>query len=41
LLSGAGAGGLMYALGDTSSVTDAVASAASSVEEMFVGKPSF
>lgn len=41
MLSGAGAGGIVYALGDTSVVTDTIASAASTVEEMFVGKPSF
>jgi len=42
LLSGAGAGGIVYALGgDIESVSNVVSSAADSVQDMFVGKPSF
>lgn len=42
LLSGAGAGGIVYALGgDMQSVTTAVASATDMAQDMFVGKPSF
>lgn len=42
LLSGAGAGGIVYALGgDIQTVTNVVSSAADSVQDMFVGKPSF
>ena len=45
LLSGAGAGGIVYALGGGESAVSAVAEMASSaggaVQDMFVGKPSF
>jgi len=43
LLSGAGAGGLLYAVGgDVETViTSTVATASSAVQDMFVGKPSF
>lgn len=42
LLSGAGAGGIVYAIGvDVQSVTNMVSSATESVQDMFVGKPSF
>lgn len=42
LLSGAGAGGIVYAVGgDVESVTQMVSSATDSVQDMFVGKPSF
>ena len=42
LLSGAGAGGIVYALGgDIESVTTVVSNAADTVQDMFVGKPSF
>ncbi|NBR60729.1 hypothetical protein EB118_02650 [bacterium] len=40
LLSGAGAGGIVYALGGES-VTSVVSSVTDSVQDMFVGKPSF
>jgi len=42
LLSGAGAGGLLYAMGgDTEAVTTTVTTASSVVQDMFVGRPSF
>jgi len=42
LLSGAGAGGLLYAVGgDVETVTATVSTASSAVQDMFVGKPSF
>lgn len=42
LLSGAGAGGLLYAMGgDIEVATTAVTHASSAVQDMFVGKPSF
>ena len=43
LLSGAGAGGLLYAVGGDveTVVTSTVATASSAVQDMFVGKPSF
>ena len=45
LLSGAGAGGIVYAMGGGDSavatVTEMASSASSSVQDMFVGKPSF
>jgi uncharacterized membrane protein YeiH len=45
LLSGAGAGGIVYAMGGGESAVSAVAEMASSaggaVQDMFVGKPSF
>jgi len=42
LLSGAGAGGLLYAMGgDTETAVATVASASTAVQDMFVGKPSF
>jgi hypothetical protein len=42
LLSGAGAGGLLYAVGgDVETVTSTVSTASSAVQDMFVGKPSF
>ena len=42
LLSGAGAGGLLFAMGgDTETAVAAVTSASSAVQDMFVGKPSF
>jgi hypothetical protein len=42
LLSGAGAGGLVFALGgDGESVAATVASATAAAQDMFVGKPSF
>jgi uncharacterized membrane protein YeiH len=45
LLSGAGAGGIVYALGGGENAVSAVAEMASSaggaVQDMFVGKPSF
>ena len=42
LLSGAAAGGVVYAIGgDIQTVTNAVSTAADSVQDMFVGKPSF
>lgn len=42
LLSGAGAGGIIYAIGsDVEAVTQIVSTASDSVQDMFVGKPSF
>ena len=42
LLSGAGAGGLLYAMcGDVDAVTSTVATASVAVQDMFVGRPSF
>jgi uncharacterized membrane protein YeiH len=45
LLSGAGAGGIVYALGGgesaVSAVTEMASSAGGAVQDMFVGKPSF
>lgn len=42
LLSGAGAGGLLYAMGgDVETVTTTVSTATNAVQDMFVGKPSF
>ena len=43
LLSGAGAGGLLYAVGGDveTVVTSTVATASSAVQDMFVGNPSF
>jgi hypothetical protein len=42
LLSGAGAGGLLFAMGgDVDAVTNTVTTASVAVQDMFVGKPSF
>jgi hypothetical protein len=42
LLSGAGAGGLLYAMGgDTETVVATASVASTAVQDMFVGKPSF
>ena len=43
LLSGAGAGGLLYAVGGDveTVVTSTVSTASSAVQDMFVGRPSF
>lgn len=42
LLSGAGAGGLLYAMGgDTETVVATASVASSAVQDMFVGRPSF
>jgi hypothetical protein len=42
LLSGAGAGGLLYAVGgDVESVAATVSTASVAVQDMFVGRPSF
>jgi Na+-translocating ferredoxin:NAD+ oxidoreductase RnfE subunit len=42
LLSGAGAGGLLFAMGgDTETVVATASVASSAVQDMFVGKPSF
>jgi maltoporin len=45
LLSGAGAGGIVYAMGGgdnaVAAVTEMASSASSTVQDMFVGKPSF
>lgn len=42
LLSGAGAGGLLYAMGgDTETVVATASIASTAVQDMFVGKPSF
>jgi uncharacterized membrane protein YeiH len=45
LLSGAGAGGIVYAMGGgdnaVSAVADIATSAGGAVQDMFVGKPSF
>lgn len=42
LLSGAGAGGLLYAMGgDVDAVTTTVTTASVAVQDMFVGRPSF
>jgi hypothetical protein len=42
LLSGAGAGGLLFAMGgDTETVVATASVASTAVQDMFVGKPSF
>ena len=42
LLSGAGAGGLLFAMGgDTEAVVATASVASTAVQDMFVGKPSF
>ena len=45
LLSGAGAGGIVYAMGGgdnaVATVTEMASSASGAVQDMFVGKPSF
>jgi len=42
LLSGAGAGGLLFAMGgDTDTVVATASVASTAVQDMFVGKPSF